>query len=64
MGSYPCCPPSLEHRDDPGILFNEVKRVVLLKVTAMIALDNLYLRSLNPQAAAMITIKVIEASEA
>jgi hypothetical protein len=39
MGRDPCCPPSPEHRDDPGALFNEVERVVLLKVTALIALD-------------------------
>ena len=33
--------PSPEHRDDPGALFDEVERVVLLKVTALIALDDL-----------------------
>jgi hypothetical protein len=33
MGSHPYCPPSPEHRDDPGTLFDEVERVVLLKVT-------------------------------
>ena len=64
MGSHPCCPPSPEHRDDPGTLFDEVERVVLLEVTALIALDNLYRRSSNRQAAAMTTIEVMEASEA
>jgi hypothetical protein len=34
MGSHPCCPPSPEHRDDSGALFDEVERAVLLKVTA------------------------------
>ena len=60
MGSYPCCPPSPKHRDDPGALFDEVERVVLLKVTALIALDDLYRRSSNRQATAMMTIQVME----
>jgi hypothetical protein len=37
VGRHPCCPPLPEHRDDPGALFDEVERVVLLKVTALIA---------------------------
>ena len=53
--------PSLTgHRDDPGALFDEVERVVLLKVTALMALDDLYRRSSNRQAAAMMTIQVME----
>jgi hypothetical protein len=60
MGSHPCCPPSPEHRDDPGALFDEVKRAVLLKVTALIALDDLYRRSSNRQSMAMMTIQVME----
>ncbi|TVY46022.1 hypothetical protein LSUB1_G000172 [Lachnellula subtilissima] len=28
IGSHPCCPPSPEHRDDPGALFDEVEMVV------------------------------------
>jgi hypothetical protein len=59
MGSHPCCPPSPEHRDDSGALFDEVERV-LLKVTVLIVLDDLYRRSSNRQAAAMITIQVME----
>jgi hypothetical protein len=35
-------PPSLEHRNNLGILFNEVERVKLLKVIALIVLDDLY----------------------
>jgi hypothetical protein len=42
VGRDPCCPPSPEHRDDAGALFDEVERVVLLKVKALIALDDLY----------------------
>jgi len=60
MGSHLCCPPSPEHRDDPDALFDEVERVVLLKVTALIALDDLYRRSSNRQAAAMMTTQVME----
>jgi hypothetical protein len=60
VGRDPCCPPSPEHRDDPGALFDEVERVVLLKVTALIALDDLYWRSWNRQATAMMTIQVTE----
>ena len=60
MGSHPCCPPSPEHRDDPDALFDEVKRVGLLKVTALLALDDLYRRSSKRQAAAMVTIQMIE----
>jgi hypothetical protein len=44
VGRDPCYPPSPEHREDPGVLFDEVERVVLLKVTALIA-DNLQGRS-------------------
>jgi hypothetical protein len=60
MGSHPCCPPSPEHRDDPGALFDEVERVVLLKVTALIALDDLYRRSSKLEAGAMMAIQMIE----
>ena len=60
MRRDPCCTPSPEHRDDPGALFDEVERVVLLKVTALIALDDPYRRSSNHQAAAMMTIQVME----
>jgi len=60
MGSHPCCPPSPEHRGDPDALFDEVKRVGLLKVTALLALDDLYRRSSKRQAAAMVTIRMIE----
>jgi hypothetical protein len=60
IGSHPCCPPLPEYRDDPGVLFDEVERVVLLKVTVLIALDGLYRRSSNRQAAVIITIQVIE----
>ena len=59
IGRDPYSPLSLEHRDDPNALFGEVERVVLLKVTALIALDDLY-RSSNRQAAAMMTIQVME----
>jgi hypothetical protein len=44
----------------PGALFDEVERVMLLKVTALIALDDLYWRSSNRPAAAMMTIQVME----
>jgi hypothetical protein len=37
VGRHLCYPPSPEHRGDPGALFNEVERVVLLKVTALTA---------------------------
>jgi hypothetical protein len=60
MGSHPCCPPSPEHKDDSGALFDEVERVLLLKVTPLITLDDLYRRSSNRQAAAMMTIEVME----
>ena len=60
MGSHPCCPPSPERRDNSGALFDEVERVVLLKVTALITLDDMYRRSSNRQAAAMMTIQVME----
>jgi hypothetical protein len=53
-------PPSPEHGDDTGALFDEVERVKLLKVTALIALDDLYWRSSNRPAAAMMTIQVME----
>ena len=43
-----------------GALFDEVERVVLLRVTTLIALDNLYRRSSNYPAAMMITIEVVE----
>jgi len=64
MGSYLCCPPSPEHRDDPGALFDEVERVGLLKVMALIALDSRYRRSPNRQVAAMMTIQMMEVGEA
>ena len=35
VGGHRCCPPSPEPRDDPGSLFDEAERVVLLKVTAL-----------------------------
>lgn len=56
IGSHPCCPSLPEHRDNPGVLFDKVERVVLLKVTVLIALDNLYQRSSNCQVAVMMTI--------
>jgi len=59
IGSHPCCPPSPEYKDNPGALFNEVEGVVLLKVTALIALDDLYQRSRN-RAATMMTIQAME----
>jgi len=37
VGKDLCCPPSPEHGDHPGSLFDEVERVVLLKVTALTA---------------------------
>jgi hypothetical protein len=36
VGRDPSCPPSPEHRDDPGALFDEVEKLVLLNVTALI----------------------------
>lgn len=54
------CPPLPEYRDDPSALFDEIKKVILLKVTALIALDDLYWKSSNYQVAAMMTIQVIE----
>jgi hypothetical protein len=31
VGRHPSCPPSPEHKGNPGSLFDEVKRVVSLK---------------------------------
>ena len=51
---------ALPHRSIGATLFDEVERVVLLKVTALIALDGRYWRSLNHPAAVMMTIEVVE----
>lgn len=60
VGRNPCCPSSPEHRDNLGVRFDEVERVVL-KVTTLIAQwDDLYRRSSDRQAAAMMTIQVME----
>jgi hypothetical protein len=60
VGRDLCYPLSLKHEGDLGALFNEVKRVVLLKVMALIVLDDLYRRNSNHQAAAMMAIQVMK----